>query len=355
MIITLPGLVDPHVHVREPGATHKEDWQTATQSALAGGFTAILAMPNTQPPVTDKTTLQMALDSAANKAHCDYAQYIGAGPDNAAAAAALAPNAAGLKLYLDQTYGPLRLDDMTLWMEHFAAWPTDAPIVAHAESRSLAAAILMAKLYERPIHIAHVARKEEILLIAAAKDKGWPVTCEVTPHHLFLTDGAGLTGGRAEVRPSLVSAEDVQALWQHMDIIDCFATDHAPHTLTEKDRADNPPPGFPGLETALLLLLTAVHQGRLSIEDVIERCATAPRRIFQLPEQPGTCIQIDTEREWTLQASKFYTRCGWTPFEGWQVRGAVQSVTLRGEVVFQEGRVLNLPGTGQNLRRSAAK
>ena len=276
MIITLPGLIDPHVHVREPGATHKEDWQTATQAALADGFTAILAMPNTQPPITDEATLTMALDAAASKAHCDYAQYVGAGPENAATAAALAPRVAGLKLYLDQTYGPLRLDDMTLWMEHFAAWPAAAPIVVHAESRSLAAVMMMAKLYQRPIHIAHVARKEEIVLIAAAKEKGWPVTCEVTPHHLFLRAGSGLSGGRAEVRPSLVSDEDVQALWQRMEYIDCFATDHAPHPLSEKARAENPPPGFPGLETALPLLLTAVHQGRLTLDDVISRCATAP-------------------------------------------------------------------------------
>ena len=133
----IPGLIDPHVHLREPGATHKEDWDTGTAAALAGGFTAVLAMPNTQPPVTDQASLEAVYAIAAEKAHCDYAQYLGAGPDNVTEAAACAQEAAGLKLYLDQTYGPLRLDEMSLWKAHFEAWPLDRPLVAHAEGRTL--------------------------------------------------------------------------------------------------------------------------------------------------------------------------------------------------------------------------
>src|SRR5512146_2246965 len=147
-MLRLPGLIDPHVHMREPGATHKEDWDSGTQAALAGGFTTVLAMPNTQPPITDAATLTLALDAAAYKARCDYAQYLGAGPDNADSAPALAPRTAGLKMYLDQTYGPLRLDDMTLWMEHFARWPAGSPIVAHAEGRSMAAVLEVAQIYD---------------------------------------------------------------------------------------------------------------------------------------------------------------------------------------------------------------
>ena len=112
-MIKLPGLIDPHVHVREPGATHKEDWDTATAAALAGGFTTILAMPNTRPPVTDASSLALALKAARAKARCDYAQFLGAGPDIPVEIARLAGQAAGLKMYLDQTYGPLRLDEMT--------------------------------------------------------------------------------------------------------------------------------------------------------------------------------------------------------------------------------------------------
>jgi len=350
----LPGLIDPHVHLREPGGTHKEDWDSGTAAALAGGFTAVLAMPNTRPPVTDGATLELALEAARAKAHCDYAQFLGAGPDNYplfTTHADLPARTAGLKMYLDQTFGPLRLDDMTLWMEHFARWPRSLPIVAHAESRSMAAAILMAALFDRPIHLAHVSLKEEILLIRAAKEKGLKVTCEVTPHHLFLSreDVSALGAGRSEVRPSLAAPSDREALWQNLDVIDCFATDHAPHTLAEKD-GPNPPPGFPGLETALPLLLTAVHAGRLSLDDLLLRMVTNPRRIFHLPEQPETWIEVDEHAVWELRGAEMFSRCGWTPFEGWKVHGKVERVVLRGQEAFRQGRLLAAMGTGRSLR-----
>jgi carbamoyl-phosphate synthase/aspartate carbamoyltransferase/dihydroorotase len=357
-MLILPGLIDPHVHLREPGATHKEDWDSGTAAALAGGFTTVLAMPNTQPPITDAATLDLALSAAQAKARCDYAQYLGAGADNVETAVNLAPRAAGLKLYLDQTYGPLRLDDMTLWMQHFQRWPKRLPIVAHSESRTMAAVILLAAIYDRPVHIAHVSLREEILLIRAAKERGIKVTCEVAPHHLFLTSphptpspsGRGIKGeGRYEVRPRLASQSDVDALWANLEVIDCFATDHAPHTLDEKE-GPQPPPGFPGLETALPLLLTAVADGRLTLDDLLLRMVTNPRKIFALPEQEQTWIEVDPAVEWKISARNLYSRCGWTPFEGWKVRGLVRRVVLRGQEVFCDGRVLASPGYGINIR-----
>ncbi|HMS01255.1 MAG TPA: amidohydrolase family protein [Anaerolineales bacterium] len=365
-MLKLPGLIDPHVHVREPGQTHKEDWDSVTQAALAGGVTMILAMPNTKPPIFDKATLNLALDAAKQKARCDYAQFLGAGPDNADKVAALANKAAGLKMYLDSTFGELRLDDMTLWMPHFEKFPKDFPIVLHSESRTMAAGILFAAIYDRPVHIAHVSLKEEILLIKAAKEKGIKVTCEVCPHHLFLTkpsraerSGSEVeAGGRAEVRPRLATKEDVDALWQNMDVIDCFATDHAPHTLKEKD-SENPPPGFPGLETLLPLLLTAVDdgpfgaaQGRLlTIDDVIQKSVINPRKIFKLPEQPETWIEVDEAAEYEIKAADQFTRCGWTPFEGWKVKGKVRKVVLRGKTAFEDGKILVKQGYGRNVRQ----
>jgi carbamoyl-phosphate synthase/aspartate carbamoyltransferase/dihydroorotase len=368
-MLRLPGLIDPHVHLREPGATHKEDWDTGTSAALAGGVTMLLAMPNTRPPIFDAGTLAMALDAARAKARCDYAQYVGAGPDNAETAAALAPQAAGLKMYLDSTFGQLRLDDMTLWMPHFEKYPKEYPIVVHSESRSMAAAILFAAIYDRPVHIAHISLKEEILLVKAAKERGIKVTCEVCPHHLFLTKedipaspqsplplralvpgGEGRRGvGRYEVRPRLASKEDAEALWANLDGIDCFATDHAPHTLAEKD-GENPPPGFPGLETFLPLLLTAVSEGRLTIDDILEKSVTNPRRIFHLPEQPETWVEVDENARYEIHAAQMHSRCGWTPFEGRQVQGRVTRVVLRGREACKDGKILVEPGYGENVR-----
>jgi carbamoyl-phosphate synthase/aspartate carbamoyltransferase/dihydroorotase len=357
-MLKLPGLIDPHVHVREPGQTHKEDWDTATQVALAGGITMLLAMPNTKPPIFDASTLGLALDAAKAKARCDYAQFLGAGPDNAEVVAQLAPRAAGLKMYLDSTFGELCLDDMTLWMPHFEKFPKNLPIVLHSESRTMAAGILFAALYDRPVHIAHVSRKEEILLIKAAKGKGIRVTCEVCPHHLFLTvdsllplggEGLGVRGGRAEVRPRLATQEDLDALWSNLDVIDCFATDHAPHTLAEKD-SENPPPGFPGLETVLPLLLTAVSESRLTIPDIIQKMHTNPKRIFHLPDQPETWVEVDENAEYEIRAADLHSRCGWTPFEGWRVKGRVTRVVLRGKEAYKGGKVLAERGFGKNMR-----
>jgi dihydroorotase-like cyclic amidohydrolase len=351
-MIRLPGLIDPHVHIREPGGTHKEDWDTGTAAALAGGFTTILAMPNTQPPVTDHESLNMALSAAASKAHCDYAQFLGAGPGNLDTLNNLASLTIGLKMYLDQTYGPLRLDDMVLWMEHFKRWPKGLPIVAHAQGRTMAAVILLAAIYQRPIHIAHVSLREEILLLKVAKEKGIKVTCEVTPHHLFLIqeDIGSIGVGRSEVRPRLASSIDQQALWQNMEVIDCFATDHAPHTLEEKD-GENPPPGFPGLETALPLFLTAVDKGRLSLDNLINKMYTRPREIFNIPDQPETWIEVDLHEDWVIQADNFYTKCGWTPFEGRKVHGRVRRIVMRDQQAFYDGQVSTPPGFGKNIRQ----
>jgi carbamoyl-phosphate synthase/aspartate carbamoyltransferase/dihydroorotase len=361
-MVKLPGLIDPHVHLREPGATHKEDWDSGTSAALAGGFTMVLAMPNTQPPIFDAQTLDLALGAARAKARCDYAQYVGAGPDNAETVAALAPKAAALKMYLDMTFGQLRLDDMTLWRSHFEKYPQEYPIVVHAESRSMAAALLFSAIYDRPVHVAHISLKEEVLLIKAAREKGIKVTCEVTPHHLFLTadgfpspGGRGVRGegervdGRSEVRPRLAIQADVDALWDNLDVIDCFATDHAPHTLEEKD-SDDPPPGFPGLETALPLLLTAVDSGRLTLDDLILRMHTNPKKIFNLPDQPDTWVEVDEKAEYEIRAAGQHTRCGWTPFEGWKVKGRVTRVVLRGREAYREGQIPVEAGYGKNVR-----
>jgi dihydroorotase-like cyclic amidohydrolase len=353
-MIRLPGLIDPHVHVREPGQTHKEDWDTATQAALAGGVTTFLAMPNTKPPIFDASTLALAIDAARQKARCDYAQFVGAGPHNADLLPPLAPKAAGLKMYLDSTFGELRLDDMTLWQPHFEKYPKEYPIVLHSESRTMAAGILFSAIYDRPVHIAHISLREEVLLIKAAKERGIKVTCEVCPHHLFLTkdDIPAISHGhpgRGEVRPRLATKEDVDALWQNMDVIDCFATDHAPHTIEEKD-SNNPPPGFPGLETLLPLLLTAVDDGRLTMDDIIEKAVLNTRKIFNIPEQPETWVEVDEKAAYEIHAADQFSRCNWTPFEGWKVKGKVTKVVLRGKTAFEDGKVLAEKGSGRNIR-----
>ncbi len=347
----LPGLIDIHVHMREPGGSHKEDWGSGTAAALAGGITTVLTMPNTNPAVTNQQTLKKVLEIAENRSYCDFAQFLGAGPSNSVEVSELVDQAAGLKMYLDSTFGDLRLDEIGLWMQHFEHWNSDIPIAIHAEKRSMAAVILIADLYQRPVHICHVSTKEEIELIRRAKEKGIAVTCEVTPHHLFLSkeDITGIGIGRSEVRPVLAGKEDVQVLWDNMDVIDCFATDHAPHTLEEKD-SENPPPGFPGLETALPLLLTAVNQERLSLDVIVEKMHTNPAKIFNITTSEDTYIEINMDEKWVIRGTEQRTKCAWTPFEGWEVQGRVKKVVLRGETAYKNRKTLVKPGYGQNVR-----
>ncbi len=199
-----------------------------------------------------------------------------------------------MKIYLNDTFGPLRVEDVPTMRACFQNWPREKLIAMHAEKQSVAVGIGLAATYGRAVHFCHISRRQEIELIADAKMRGLPVTCEVTPHHLFLTqEDAARLGPFGDMRPLLGSADDVDALWEHInDTIDCIATDHAPHTLAEKF-SDTPPPGVPGLQTSLPLMLTAVAQNRLSLERLIELMHHNPRRIFDLPEQEDTHVEVD--------------------------------------------------------------
>ncbi|KAL3861535.1 hypothetical protein ACJMK2_007564, partial [Sinanodonta woodiana] len=351
-VFRLPGFIDVHVHVREPGATHKEDWDSATAAALAGGITMILAMPNTNPPTVDEASFILTQQLAMQNARCDYGIYVGASSDNYSTLPLIGGKAVALKMYLNETFTTLKLTNMALWMKHFEHWPKHLPLCVHAEGTLTAAVILMSEIFKRSVHICHVARKEEIEIIRAAKERGFPVTCEVAPHHLFLTsDHLEVIGhGRGQVRPVLCSKEDQQALWENMDIIDCFASDHAPHTVEEKDHPDKPPPGFPGLETMLPLLLTAVKDGRLTLQNLIDKLHNNPKKIFNLPDQSETYVEVDMETEWKIPSAMAFTKSKWTPFEGMTVVGSVRRVVLRGEVAYIDGQVLAQPGFGTDVR-----
>jgi dihydroorotase-like cyclic amidohydrolase len=343
-VIELPGLIDVHVHLRTPGQTYKEDLSTGTRAALAGGFTRVLDMPNTTPPITDGAILENKARLARTMAHCDVGLFVGGSEDNAGAVHRLArhPNLqtrpVGLKLYLDQTHGPLLLAHMDAAMTHMRAWP--GVVAVHAEDWRLAAAIAIARLYHCRLHCCHVSRKTEIELIRRAKEQGVGITCEVTPHHLFLTEAdARALGSLGTMKPGLGSAADRDALWANLDVVDCIASDHAPHSLEEK-RGDSPPPGVPGLETTLPLMLNAVHEGRLSLDRLVELLYEGPRRVYGLPAQPDTHIEVDPDERHVLGDAPLYTKCGWTPFSGMPVRGCLKRVVLRGKPVYADGRVL---------------
>jgi carbamoyl-phosphate synthase/aspartate carbamoyltransferase/dihydroorotase len=345
--LVLPGLIDVHTHLRVPGGEHKEDFASGTAAALAGGITMLLAMPNTSPPLTTPEVMATTLETAGTTIRCDVGLFAGASPADLDQLAALAPCAVGLKIYLNDTFGPLRVEDVPTLVACFRDWPREKPIAMHAEKQSVAVGIGLAAVYDRPVHFCHVSRREEIELIADAKGRGLLVTCEVTPHHLFLSEAdLPRLGTLGDMRPVLGTADDVAALWAYLnDTIDCIATDHAPHTLEEK-RSGSPPPGVPGLETSLSLMLSAVADGRLTLERLAALMHDNPRRIYNLPEQPDTHVEVEM-KSYVIPESGWQTRCGWTPFAGLTAGGRVRRVVLRGEVVYEDGRVLAEPGQGK--------
>lgn len=339
----LPGLADVHVHLRVPGGEQKEDIRSGTSAALAGGFTTILCMPNTRPPLIHPADIRRIQEQIRVEALCDVHPFAGLSAETLDQLPELGKEAAGLKIYMDQTFGPLRITDLSVLEAAFSYFPAERVIALHAEGQSIAAGLGLAAAYGHKVHFCHVSRGSEIELIAAAKARGLPVTCEVTPHHLFLNqDDLPRLGALGDMRPVLAAREDVAALWEHINTtIDCIATDHAPHTLDEKKAETGSPPGVPGLETALPLMLTAVSQGKLSMQRLVELMAVNPRRIFGLPAQPDTWVEVDPDANYQIPENGFFTRCNWSPFSGMPVKGKVREVMFKGKIVFQNGIIVH--------------
>jgi dihydroorotase len=355
--LKIPGMLDPHVHLRDLDWAHKATFASETVAALAGGYWAVLDMPNTPPPTIDPAALDRKLAAIDSAAVCDWGVYYGASQaDNTAGYAAVVGTVCGLKMYNNATTGTLLIDDQDMRARHYRAWPGTRPIAVHAEAETVAEILALVRECRRPTHFCHISTAGEMALLRAAKAEGLPVTVGVTPHHLFLTDNEAHTlGPLGRMKPELKSRADQEALWDGIadGVVDVVESDHAPHTLAEKF-SDTPPYGVPGLETTLPLLLAAAHAGRLTIERVIELVALRPQAIFGVQPGPQTYTLVDLAATYVIERRGLRTACGWSPFEGLRVRGRVREVWIRGHKVFDGDAVLIPAGTGRNLFGGAA-
>ncbi|MFH1863545.1 MAG: amidohydrolase family protein [bacterium] len=345
--IKLPGLADPHVHLREPGATHKEDFETGTMAAIAGGFTTILDMPNNPEPTIFPEALQRKIVLTGNRIYCDVGFHFGATAKGVEYFEQVKDQVFGLKIYMNHTTGTLLMEDRDELNRVFSRWPREKPVIVHAEGETLATAITFARINDKRLHVAHVATKEDVEMVREAKEEDLPVTCEVTPHHLFLTEAdEQALGSFGIMKPSLKTEMDRLALWENLKlgVIDMIATDHAPHTREEK-LSEKPPFGVPGLETSLPLLLTAVAEDKLTLDQVVELTSTNPRKIFGLPDvrMDETYTLVDLKKSYLINSNNLKTKCGWTPFEGMRVTGEIRQVVLRGQIVFDGESMLSEP------------
>ncbi|MEK7534577.1 MAG: dihydroorotase family protein [Patescibacteria group bacterium] len=371
-MLTLHGLIDPHVHLRDPGQTQKEDFYTGTVAALAGGYTTILDMPNNKVPITTLARLEEKIAIAKQKIVCDVGFYFGSTGDNLGEFEKVKNKVMGLKLYLNETTGNLIIDKKLL-EKIFIKWSQSMslrsgilstknvkPILVHAEGKRVEHVINVVKSIKIPTHFCHISLASELKIIIKAKEENLPVTCGVTPHHLFLTENDIKTlGPFGKMKPALRTKKDVAFLWNNINLIDVIESDHAPHTIREKNVQTRfergrqtqfvSPFGVPGLETTLPLLLTAVSQKRLTIEDVIRLCFENPSRIFCSSKNCDATIEVDLYKSYTIENKNLFTKCHWSPFDGWKVKGKVQRVWIRGVKVFDDGKVLIKPGFGKVL------
>lgn len=343
--IILPGLIDPHVHLRDPGQTHKEDFYTGTCAALAGGYTTIMDMPNNAEPITTLQRLEAKIESASQQIVCDVGFHFGTLGDNFDEFRKVIDKVCGLKIYMNVTTGNFIVDKDKL-IEIYKAWPSDKPILLHAEDDVLYLVEDAVRQTKKTTYVCHVSSETELSFVVRMKDEGFPVYSGVAPHHLLLSvEDEHKHGAYCCMKPCLKTEADKKYLWDHMDYIDVIESDHAPHTREEKD-GDPPPFGVPGLETTLPLMLQAEKEGKITKDQLHQKLYENPKQIFNVQTSEDTKVEVAIG-EFELRNEDLKTKCGWTPFAGRKVPGKVEKVTLRGEVVFENGKVLAKPGSGK--------
>jgi len=383
----LPGVIDTHVHFREPGAEHKEDMSSGSRAALLGGVTAVFEMPNTNPPVISRAGVEDKLARAAGHMHCDYAFYVGATPQNADTLGTLErlPGVAGVKAFLGSSTGDLLLDKdesiitalkaghrrMAVHAEDEARMrereklalpgqPGTHPVWRDVETarRSTERILRLAKDTGRRIHLLHVTTEEELPLIAEAKAFA---TVEVTPHHLTFAapECYERLGAYIQLNPPIREPRHREALWRAVSegLIDVIGSDHAPHTPAEKNGIyPQTPSGAPGVQTMVTLLLNAVNEGKLSLERFVDLTSAGPARVFGIAGKGAiaqgydadfTIVNLTARKK--IHNRMIASRCGWTPYDGMETTGWPAATILRGRILMRDG-VLTAPASGRPLR-----
>ncbi|PCI93248.1 dihydroorotase [Candidatus Aerophobetes bacterium] len=375
----LPGLIDPHVHFRTPGHQYKENWISASKAALFGGFTTVFDMPNTNPATVTCQRLKEKKELIESQLKesgfpLRYHLYFGVDKKHFDEIEKVKKHTIALKIFMGTSTGDLLMDDDSSLHAAFAlASAHDLLVCVHAEdeamieentkkylgskdfkthsmirtpevARSAAKqAIDLAQLYNTRLHILHVSSKEEIDCIREAKKKGIQVTCETTPHHLFLnTDSYETLKGQAQVNPSLKEKQHQKYLFEAIKdgVIDTIGSDHAPHTKEEKAQEyGETPSGMPGVETTLPLLLTAASENKLNIDDIVRLCSTRIQEIYRLAPNDDV-ILVDLEMKKTVDDSHLNTKCGWSPYSGTQLKGWPVYAVMKGVLYnLREGAI----------------
>ena len=382
----LPGVIDTQVHFREPGLEHKEDLSTGSLSAVMGGVTGVFEMPNTNPLTVTRETFEDKIRRATGRMHCNFAFFIGGTHENAAELPVLERLAgcAGVKVFMGSSTGSLLVPDdegvgaILKVINRRAAFhsedeyrleerkplrvpddPTSHPVWRDPEAalRSTKRLVALAHKYGKRIHVLHVSTAEEMAFLADHKDVA---TVEVTPHHLTLDETAYTRlGTLAQMNPPVRDKAHRAGIWAgvHNGVVDVLGSDHAPHTLAEKQKPyPNSPSGMTGVQTLVPLMLDHVNAGTLSLERFVDLSSHGPSRIFNIARKGRIAVGydadltiVDLKRRETITNRWVASKAGWTPYDGVTVTGWPVGTIVNGRTVMWQGELMT-PAIGQPIR-----
>jgi dihydroorotase (multifunctional complex type) len=384
--IICPGLIDSHVHLRDMGYSYKEDFRSGTLAAAAGGFTTVLDMPNTLPVTDSLQTLSEKLERAKANIHVNVGFFLALTEKTDFRAL---PLCIGLKAYLHSEREEIVVGTERI-LEAVKMLPDGYPLAVHAEKNSLINDLLKQAsrrnmgiverfLYSHPIeaevqsvkeviqtiprgkniHFCHISAPESI---SAIMSSGIHASAEVTAHHLFLSSRAVIKlGAIALTSPPARETSTIRGLVEALrrGSIGVVASDHAPHSFEEK-KSDTPPPGIPGLETTLPLMLSLVQKGLIDLATLIKAMSSTPARVFGLRGRGSIDVGeaadltvVDLKSPWTIDSSKFFSKAKYSPFDGLEVRGGSWATIVGGKLIMQDGEPIAQPGTGRMLSRGS--
>ena len=383
----LPGVIDSHVHFREPGLTHKEDLESGSRGAVLGGVTAVFEMPNTDPNTTTAETVVDKVKRAHHRMHCDFAFYVGATRENTRHLGELEklPGVAGVKVFMGSSTGSLLIEDddgvraVLKTIRRRAAFhsedeyrlrermnlrvegdPRSHPVWRDAQAALMCTQRLIKLAHEtgKRVHVLHVTTKEEAVFLAGHKDVA---TAEATPAHLTLAapDCYEKLGTLAQLNPPIRDKAHQQGLWQGIaqGVIDSIGSDHSPHTREEKAHSyPKTHSGMTGVQTLVPIMLDHVNAGRLSLLRFVDLTSAGPARLFGMAAKGRIAVGydaditiVDMKRRETITDKWIASRAGWTPFNGVSVTGWPVGTFVRGNKVMWDG-VLTTPGRGERIK-----
>jgi dihydroorotase len=377
----LPGIIDDQVHCREPGLTHKATLATESLAAVCGGVTSFLEMPNTTPPTTDRAALAVKRQIAAATCHVNYGFYLGATNTNIEEIRRVGPDdACGIKVFMGASTGNMLVDDQATLEEIFREarlpvathcedspliweaerrarerWGDAVPIAEHPRIRSAEAcykssslAVGLARKHGTRLHVLHLSTGRELELFAQGPLHAKQITAEACVHHLWFEESSYADlGTRIKCNPAIKTAADREALRNGVltDVIDVIATDHAPHTLAEKERSYfEAPSGLPLVQHSLNMLLEQYREGLFSLEKIVEKAAHNPAVLFGIVDRGfvregyfADLVAVDLNASTRVDAAQIRYKCGWSPFEGTEFHSRVVMTLLNGAIVYRDG------------------